>query len=183
MTTPPKTTHSLEEYLELEKRSEVRLEYVDGELNAMVGDKKQNNRIVGKLYRLLADPAEAKGCQVFFTVVKTQVSATRYRYPDVIVTCEEDTDEYTVKAPCALFEVLSESTEDVDSTKKLEEYLKLPSLERYVMVRQDRRVAMVYKRAASGWVFEILEGDGVIDVPCLETSVTLAQVYAGIQFG
>jgi Uma2 family endonuclease len=115
---------------------------------------------------------------VFFTVVKTQVSATRYRYPDVIVTCEEDTDEYTVTAPCALFETHLEN-----SARKLEEYLKLPSLERYVMVRQDRRVAMVYKRAPSGWVFEILEGDGVIDIPCLGTSVTLEQVYAGIRFG
>lgn len=183
MSTPPKTIHSLEEYLELEKHSEVRLEYVDGEIHAMAGDKKRNNRIVKNLIKLLDDPAETRDCQVFFTVVKTQVSATRYRYPDVIVTCEEDTDEYTVKAPCALFEVLSESTEDVDGIEKLEEYLKLPSLERYVMVRQDRRVAMVYKRAASAWVFEILEGDGQIDVPCLETSVTLEQVYAGIQFG
>jgi Uma2 family endonuclease len=45
--TTPKTKHSLEEYRELEKRSDVRLEYVDGELHAMAGDKKRNNRIVG----------------------------------------------------------------------------------------------------------------------------------------
>lgn len=181
MASPAKTI-SVEEYLELEKHADVRHEYLDGELHAMAGDKKQNNRIVGKVYRLLADHAEAKACQVFFTVVKTQVTPTRYRYPDVIVTCEPDTDEYTVKAPCALFEVLSESTEDVDATAKLEEYLKLPSLERYVMLRQDRALALVYKRAASDWSFEILEGDGVIDIPCLDTGITLKQVYAEIEF-
>jgi Uma2 family endonuclease len=183
VTAPVRKTISVTEYLELEKRSGVRHEYVDGELHAMAGDKKRNNRIVGKVYRLLADLAEAKGCQVFFTVVKTQVAETRYRYPDVIVTCEEDTDEYTVKAPCALFEVLSETTEDIDATDKLEEYLKLLSLERYVMLRQDRPLAMVYKRTETGWAFEILDGDAEIDVPCLETNLKLDQVYAGITFG
>ena len=177
---PAKKTISVTEYLELEKRSDVRHEYVDGELHAMAGDKKRNNRIVGKVYRLLADLAEAKGCQVFFTVVKTQVTETRYRYPDVIVTCEEDTDEYTVKAPCALFEVLSK---DKNPAQKLEEYLKLASLERYVMLRQDRPLAMVYKRTETGWAFEMLGADGEIDVPCLETSFKLEQVYAGITLG
>ena len=179
MTTPAKKL-SVGEYLELEKRTEVRHEFVDGALRAMAGDKKINNRIVKRLIRLLDDTAEAKGCQVYFTVVKTQVADTRYRYPDVIVTCEEDTDEYTVKAPCALFEVLSDSTEDVDSIDKLEEYLKLPSLERYVMVRQDRRAVFVYKRSGSGWAFELLEGDGVVDVPCLETQFSLVELFQGI---
>lgn len=176
----PKTL-SVEEYLRLEQRSEVRHEYRDGFLMAMAGDKKINNRIVGKLYRLLADAAEEKGCEVFFTVVKTQVTATQYRYPDVVVTCEGETDEYMVQAPCALFEVLSESTEDIDATEKLEEYLKLPSLERYVMLRQDRPLAMVYRRTQEGWLFELLER-GEIEVPCMGVGVGLEDIYRGIRF-
>lgn len=54
-----------QEYLEFEKRSELRHEYVNGELRSMAGDKKQNNRVVGRLYRLLAAAAETKGYEVF----------------------------------------------------------------------------------------------------------------------
>jgi Uma2 family endonuclease len=169
-----------EEYLELEKRSEVRHEFVDGEMHAMAGDKKQNNRVVGKLYRLLAEAAEAKGCDVFFTVVKMRVEENRYRYPDVVVTCEQDADEYLIQAPCAVFEVLSESTQTTDETEKLEEYLKIPSVQRYVLLRQDRASAYVYSRQGDSWRFDLLDPAGEFYLPCLDLRVKLEDIYAGI---
>ncbi len=168
------------EYLEFEKKSEVRHEYVNGVIHAMAGDKKQNNRVVGRLYRLLAAQAEAKECDVFFTVVKMRIPNGKYRYPDVVVTCEEDADEYLIQAPCAVFEVLSESTKDVDENEKLEEYLKIPSVMRYVLLRQDRAMAMVYARDGSSWRFDLLESNGTFDVPCLDLTIKLEDVYAGL---
>ena len=53
------------------------------------------------------------------------VPNNRYRYPDVVVTCEDDADEYMIQAPYAVFEVLLDSTEDVKRSEKLEEYLKI----------------------------------------------------------
>jgi Uma2 family endonuclease len=168
------------EYLEFEKHSEVRHEFVDGVLHAMAGDKKRNNRVVGKLYRLLAERAEAKGCDVFFTVVKMQVANGKYRYPDVVVTCEEDADEYLIQAPCAVFEVLSDTTEEVDQGEKLEEYLKIPSVQRYVLLRQDRALVMVYAREGDGWRFSLLENTGEFDVPYIDLTLKLEDIYAGI---
>ena len=169
-----------EEYLEAEKRSETRHEFVDGVMHAMAGDKKRNNRIVKRLVRLLDQPAEARGCDVFFTVVKMRVPNNRYRYPDVVVTCEDDADEYMIQAPCAVFEVLSESTEDVDVGEKLEEYLKIPSVQRYVLLRQDRALVMVYARDGAEWRFSLLEETGSFDVPCVGVTVSLEQIYSGI---
>ncbi len=169
-----------EEYLEFEKHSEVRHEFTDGVLYAMAGDKKRNNRVVGKLYRLLIERAEAKGCDVFFTVVKMQIPNGKYRYPDVVVTCEEDADEYLIQAPCAVFEVLSDSTEDVDQGEKLEEYLKIPSVQRYVLLRQDRALVMVYAREKDGWRFSLLENTGEFDIPCVDVTLKLEDIYAGI---
>lgn len=139
-----------EQYLAAEKLSEVRHEFVDGVMHAMAGDKKRNNRIVKRLVRLLDQEAEARGCDVFFTVVKMRVPNNRYRYPDVAVTYEDDADEYMIQAPCAVFEVLSDSTEDVKKSEKLEEYLKIPSVQRYMLLRQDRALVMVYAREADG---------------------------------
>ena len=169
-----------EQYLEAEKLSETRHEFVDGVMHAMAEDKKRNNRVVGRLYRLLADKAEAKGCDVFFTVVKMRVPNNRYRYPDVVVTCEDDANEYMIEAPCAVFEVLSDSTEDVDVGEKLEEYLKIPSVQHYVLLRQDRAFGMVYARDGAEWRFSLLEGTGSFDVPCIGATLTLEGIYAGI---
>jgi Uma2 family endonuclease len=171
---------TVSEYLESEKHSEVRHEYVDGALLAMAGEKKRHNRIAFKVAMLLDPVAEARGCEVFIENIKVRTKDTKYRYPDVIVTCETNNDEYTVLEPCALFEVLSESTEETDMSTKLEEYLKLPSLQRYVMLRQNARTAIVYKRGTDGWQVEILEDDGEISIPCLETTLKLEQVYAGL---
>jgi Uma2 family endonuclease len=168
-----------EEYLEFEKTSEVRHEFVDGVVHAMAGDKKRNNRVVRRLIRLLDKPVETKGYDLFFTVVKMQISNGKYRYPDVVVTCEEDADEYLIQAPCAIFEVLSDSTEDVDQGDKLEEYLKIPSVQRYVLLRQDRALVMVYARENDGWRFSLLE-TGEFDVPCVDTTLKLEDIYAGI---
>ena len=168
------------EYLEFEKNANVRHEFVDGVLHAMAGDKKQNNRVLRRLVRLLDGAAEAKGCDLFFTVVKMRVPNGKYRYPDAVVTCEEDADEYLIEAPCAIFEVLSESTKDVDENDKLEEYLKIPSVDRYVLLRQDRAMAMVYSRDGNSWRFDLLESNGTFDVPCLEIIIKLEDIYAGL---
>ena len=171
---------TVDEYLELEKHSEVRHEYVDGELLAMAGEKKRHNEIALNIATTLLSIARAKGCRVFMEGVKVRTKDTKYRYPDVVVTCESNADEYVVLEPCALFEVLSESTEETDTSSKLEEYLKLPSLQRYVMLRQNERSAIVYKRGPDGWQVEFLESNGEISIPCLETSLKLEQVYAGL---
>lgn len=169
-----------EEYLEFEKTSELRHEFVDGVLLKMADVKKRKNRIVGRLIRLLDELVETKGCDLFFTVVKMQIPNGKYRYPDVVVTCEEDADEYLIQAPCAIFEVLSESTEDVDQGEKLEEYLKIASVQRYVLLRQDRALVMVYARENDDWRFSLLENTGEFDVPCVGATLKLEDIYAGI---
>ncbi len=171
---------SEEEYFALEKQSELRHEFVNGVMHEKSKVKKQNNRLVGKLLRLLDAAAEAKNCDVFFTVVKMQVPNGEYRYPDVVVTCEEDADEYLIKAPCAVFEVLSDSTRDVDENEKLEEYLKIASVQRYVLLRQDRALAFVYSRDGTQWRFSLLENTGEFDIPCLDLTLRLEDIYSGI---
>ena len=169
-------------YLELEKSSEVRHEYVDGELLAMAGATRHHHRIAGNIVFALREIALARNCEVVMETVKVQVSGMRYRYPDVMVSCAPGDNPYILENPCFIIEVLSESTQATDAGPKLDEYTRLPSLERYVMVEQDRRVVRIYRRTPAGWLFESLEGEGEIEVPCLETKLTLEQVFAGIEF-
>ena len=168
---------TVEQYLEFERTSEVRHEFVDGVLVAMSGESKRHNRIAIKIVKALDDLAEAKGCNVYINSVKLRTRDSRYRYPDVIVTCEESNDDHMVDAACVLFEILSESTESVDVTEKLSEYTRIPSLQRYVLVSQHQRFVTVFKRVLDRWEVETLEDTGGVEIPCLETGLNLDQIY------
>ena len=112
---------TVEEYLELEKTSEIRHEYVDGELLAMAGEKRRHNNLIRQLVLVLTSVALQKGCELVFESVKLRTRTTRYRYPDLVVSCAPGDDEYFVDNPCFVVEVLSDSTAQTDITKKLEE--------------------------------------------------------------
>ena len=168
---------TVKQYLEFERTSEVRHELVDGVLVAMSGESKRHNRIAIKIVKALDDLAEAKGCNVYINSVKLRTRGSRYRYPDVIVTCEDGSDDHIVDSACVLFEILSESTESVDVTEKLSEYTRIPSLQRYVLVSQHQRFVTVFKRVLDRWEVETLEDAGEVEIPCLETGLSLDQIY------
>jgi Uma2 family endonuclease len=75
----------------------------------------------------------------------------------------------------------SKSTEAADRGLKLEEYRKIESLQRYVLVDEETKLVTVYAGDASGWRVEFLEHSGEIDIPCLETTLSLEQIYAGLE--
>lgn len=177
MTVATKLTEA--EYLELEKSAEVRHEFVDGAMLAMAGSSLKHNEIVFRIRALLTSSIQAKKCVIATESLRVMTRAKRYRYPDLVVSCVPQNDEYSIDQPCLIIEVLSESTAHTDHNDKLEEYTRLPSLQRYVIIAQDVRRVIVYKRSLDGWAVEILD-DGEIEVPCLETSVTLEQIYAGL---
>jgi Uma2 family endonuclease len=167
---------TIAEYKNLEQQSGIKHEFIDGQPRAMAGETRLHKRIAGNFYRLLFDLGVARGCEVMLEA-KIRTQTTRYRYPDVVVSCAPGDDEYFLENPCLLIEVLPQSIE------KLDEYLKLPSLQRYVLVDQTTRRVIVYARAPQGWMVEVLDSEGQFEVPCLETSVSLEQVYAGVNFG
>lgn len=171
---------TVEEYLEFERHSESRHEYVDGVLRAMAGETLQHDDIVLNVIETLRPIARAKNCRLHATNIQTRVSGTRYRYPDIVVSCETIQNNRVLEHPCFILEVLSESTADVDHGAKLEEYTKLSSMQRYAIVSQNIRQVVVYKREAQVWTFEVVSGDGDIEVPCLETVLTLDSVYANV---
>ncbi len=173
---------TVEKYLALEKASEIRHEFVDGLMVAMAGKTRRHKRIVLNLIRALERQALERDCELVFDTTKIRTRSTRFRYPDVVVSCAPGDDEYFLENPCLLIEVLSSSTANTDTSEKLDEYLKLESLQRYVLVNQTTRRVIVYARAVQGWMVEVLDSEGQFEVPCLETSVSLEQVYAGVNF-
>jgi Putative restriction endonuclease len=113
--TQPRTTS--EKSLELERQTV---------LPAPARVTKRHNRIARRLLRLLHP--FAKGCDVFFAVIKTRVSSGEYQFPDIAVTCESAANDDLIEEPCAIFQIIPSVTGEARKAFQLEEYLKISSL-------------------------------------------------------
>jgi Uma2 family endonuclease len=142
------------EYLEGERKSDVRHEFVDGRIYAMSGASIRHNMIAGEAYSMLKDHLRGGPCRTLIEAVKVQLAddiGEAYYYPDVFVTCEPgDDDTHVVRCPKLIIEVLSESTSRIDRGDKLTNYRRIPSVEEIVLIEQDWPEIVVYRRS-DGW--------------------------------
>jgi Uma2 family endonuclease len=84
----PKQKYTLEEYYELDRNSEERLEYWDGEIFSMSGVSDQHDQIEGNLHFNLRSRLEGRGCRVFRANMRIKVpSIPPYRYGDLSALC------------------------------------------------------------------------------------------------
>ena len=175
--------YTVEEYFELERNSEVKHEFVEGQLIEMPGEKKIANKLALRLSVVLLGLLNDKVYDVFIQDVRlSTIKSKRYRYPDVmVVPVVDDEDEYTVHQAVLIIEVLSPSTEKTDRNDKLKEYSKIPSVQYYLLVSQQETIIELYRR--NGNVFEYMfftEREEVIDLPLLNVKFTIDDVYKGI---
>ncbi len=179
--------YSVEEYFEIENHSEIRHEFEDGILIPMPGETLDANEIAQNFVTTLQKTLRKKGYRMFGHDVRTIVHERRiYRYPDVVVSASDTLKDIRhVTEPVLIVEVLSESTEEVDRNKKFRQYTTLPSLQYYLMVHQDIPLVEFYRRKEATSTFEfnfIDELNDKIEFPLFDTSITLADIYEGIQF-
>ena len=172
---------SLNEYLDLEKRSPVRHEYVAGNIFAMAGGSRAHNRIAINLVKALDTHLGGSGCEVFINDVKTRVEAAdAVYYPDLVVTCaKDDRDKYMVEKATLVIEILSPTTEGVDRREKAMNYALIDTLQEYIIVGQEIRRVEILRRSQN-WEREVIEGDGVLRFESVGLEIPLAEIYRGV---
>ena len=127
---------SEEEYLTGELLSDVRHEYIDGEVYAMVGAHKYHNQIVMTVSNIFYNHLLAKPCQPYASDMKVKIEK-KFFYPDVMVDCSQEDTEYYVEKPSIIVEVLSKSTRQRDKTEKRLAYFQISTLQEYILIEQD----------------------------------------------
>lgn len=182
-----KRKYTYAEYLQLEKETNLRHEFWNGEVFAMAGGSRNHNKIGSNINNYIGSIFNPKGCEVFFNDVKLQLQEENYYvYPDVILTCDkDDNDPYLIKRPSLIVEVLSKSTEAYYRAEKLAQYRKIKSLRYYLLVAQTAPIVEVYGRTNEGSVFtyEVYETiDAVIQLPALDFEMPMSEVYKYIEF-
>jgi Uma2 family endonuclease len=174
-----------EEYLAWESGQELRYEYCAGEVFAMAGGTKGHNRLALNLYAALADRVDAEGCEINVSDVKVDLQEGRfYRYPDLVVSCDErDKNEgASYSFPKLIVEVLSDSTESIDRGKKFQEYIQIPTLEEYVLISTKQIQVECFRRGEGRmWLyFPYAEGD-VISITSLGVELPIEQLYRNVR--
>ena len=171
---------TVEQYFGVEAEADVRHEYVDGAIYAMVGATARHNRIALALAGHLNRHLEGSGCQTFISDMKVRAAAAFY-YPDVVVTCAPiEPEAVYLTEPKLVIEVLSESTEGRDRLEKWAAYRTLNSLEEYVLVAQDRRAIDVYRRFKDGWKQVGFESEEELELDSVNLRLPMADIYADL---
>lgn len=157
MTTTAKKFATFERYLDFEETSEIKHEFVNGELRAMSGARDEHVTVSLNVATLLKSHLRGGSCRLYAVDMKVKVVATgNVFYPDVVVTCDAaDRESKLFKtSPKLIVEVLSDSTAAYDRGDKFAEYQKLPSLEEYVLIEPLRRRVECFRRQSDGlWIY------------------------------
>lgn len=182
MSALPKTHYlSPEQYLldENDNASGVRHEYVNGQTYAMAGASRGHNRVVSRFSLRLATHLENSHCDVFQSDMKVGLQRkddTRFYYPDLQVTCEDESEAYYNTSPCLIVEVLSESTARKDRTEKLLAYQGINSLQEYVLCSQDTPNVEIYRRR-TGWQRERFHEGQYFLLESISLNVSVDDLY------
>ncbi|HEY5895263.1 MAG TPA: Uma2 family endonuclease [Chthoniobacterales bacterium] len=176
---------SPEEYLEGELLSEVRHEYLGGNVYAMAGTSTDHNRIAGNIFSRLHGHLESKLREPFMNDMKAHLRLNDedwFYYPDVMVNCDpRGQHKYYCDTPSVVFEVLSPATERTDRREKRIAYEAIPQLHTYVLVAQDVREVTIYRRSGADWKHwarEILPENGqTLRIPELDFSISMDAIY------
>ncbi len=178
---------SIEEYLTAEQYSEIRHEYIDGEVFAMTGGSKQHNLISGNIFARLKTHLRGTPCSVFIADMKVKISTfslskNSFYYPDVVVTCEpKDSDRFLLNYPCLIIEVLSPSTEAIDKREKRLNYPTLDSLQEYILVSQEEINIEVYRKDKLGkWSVQTISKEEELYLESIDLTLTTSEIYEEI---
>lgn len=176
---------TVKEYLDGELVSDIRHEYIAGQVFAIAGASANHNLIAGNMYSRLRSHLRGSKCSTFMSDMKVRIqTADIFYYPDVLVSCDlKDTDDYCKTQPCLIIEVVSRNTATIDRSEKLLNYRQIESLKEYILISQDRIKIEVYRQDDQGqWWLETLGDEDELQLESVGLRMSMAEVYEDVRF-
>jgi len=174
--------HTYAEYLEVEARSDVRHEYLDGEIYAMAGGTPEHAILAGRVGALLSAQLERE-CRLASSDMKVAIVATGLTtYPDLSIVCgpleRDPRDPNAVTNPLLLVEITSPSTQDYDRGDKLEHYRRIASLQVVLIVSHAEPRVTVVRRDGEAWSTTEHRAGDVVALEHPSVSLSVSEIYA-----
>lgn len=186
----PKKKLTEDEYLAIEAVAEVRSEFYDGEMFAMLDSNLSHSRVKTNLVFELGVRCKNGPWQSFSSTMRVKVKQTGfYAYPDVVIlhgkpVLEQRHETDTLFNPIVLVEIVTKSTEGYDRGPKFNQFQRLASVKEYHIVSSDRISVDRFVRQANGkWLlttFDKPTGKMILEtVPGVR--IPLADVYRDVE--
>jgi Uma2 family endonuclease len=190
---------TIEKYFQIDREGEpVKYEFFAsksnprrGEIIAMAGSSSNHALITLNVGAELRQRLRGTACRVFSPDKRiATLSNPTYTYPDVSVICgPEQTDPrdprgVTAINPTLIVEVLSDSTEFNDRSRKFRRYLEAESLQEYVLVAQDLPSVESYFRQPDGtWLFSYaFDIASSLRLRSVNAELPLVEIYLNVEF-
>lgn len=175
-----------EDYLELERISPIKHEYIQGQMVAMAEATKVHVILTGNLSALLINYLRGTGCITYATDMKVRLpSLGIFYYPDLAVTCDQQDrslDEDFILHPKLIVEVLSDSTEAFDRGDKFSDYKTVATLEEYVLIHQKQVLVERFSRKSESlWVPQIYREGDRMELASIEFACPINFLYENIE--
>jgi Uma2 family endonuclease len=175
---------SVEDYLRHEADGVVRHEYIGGRIHAMADTSEAHNLIAVGLVSAFHTHLRGGPCKAYMADFKVRLEINRediFYYPDVMVACQRvGVEQYYLRYPTLIVEVLSPSTESIDRREKLLNYPQISTVEEYVLVAQDSREVTIHRRAEDWVPHLVTEPDALVEFRSIKLSLPLARIYEGV---
>jgi Uma2 family endonuclease len=171
------------DYLELERATDTRHEFYDGQAWAMAGGTPTHSAVKSNITRALGNALEKSPCREYDSDLKVLVEATGLAtYPDATVICgprqRSARDANAIINPILLVEVLSPSTRDWDTGGKFAHYRRIPTLREALFVSPEDRTVMHHWRNDDGtWQMRDVTQPTPIVLRSIEATLTFEQIF------
>ncbi len=172
---------TLEAFLDWEERQPLKYEFDGVHVRAMTGGTVNHGRVQRNLLTALANRLRKGPCEPFGSDMKV-ITARGARYPDASVICTRlPGTETSTRNAVIVFEIISPSTSGIDRFEKNQEYRDTPSIQRYVILEQDRLAATVFNREDGDWAGHLVTGETELPLPEIDISIPLSELYEGVE--
>lgn len=181
--TERKVIHSHAEYLELERASPTKHEYLNGEIFAMARGTPEHARLCMRVGIQLGMQFHGRPCEIYSSDLRVRVQETGLAtYPDLSVVCgklERDLeDKDAVVNPIVLVEVLSDSSEAYDRGQKFAHYRRIPSLREYVLVSQhEPRIEVFHRNEDDSWTLREARAGQTARLEAIGCALVVNEIY------
>lgn len=169
------------EYLRWVETQPKRYERIAGEPVAMAPERARHVRIKNRVWAALDRAIGQAGldCEALGDGITVEIDDDTDYEPDAVVNCgpKMGPDETVAPNPVIVVEVLSPSTTSIDTSDKLADYFRMPSIQHYLILRARRQEIIHHSRQGEAIVSRVVNiGLIRLDPPGIEIDV--GEIYA-----
>ncbi|HOJ09210.1 MAG TPA: type II toxin-antitoxin system prevent-host-death family antitoxin [Clostridiales bacterium] len=143
---------SYEEFMEIYEKSDLRMEFINGEIVLLSSPSTRHQEISGDLHVIFKEYLKDKKCKVFYAPFDVHFFKVGFKEPDVmqpdlLIAC--DTDEKVnekgryMGTPALVVEILSSSTRSKDMVDKLNTYM-ISGVKEFWVVDPQNESILIY---------------------------------------